>query len=74
MMSGELTDSPFLTPYRKRTLEYTLLYVAGFPTHNKEDNECCPDFSCCRPEMFETDVNKRRDAYFRLLKMYGIKQ
>lgn len=24
-------------------------WVAGKSIHNKERNECCPDFSCCHP-------------------------
>lgn len=23
-------------------------WLAGNPVHNKEANQCCPDFSCCR--------------------------
>lgn len=26
-------------------------WVAGESVHNEEWNECCPDFSCCRPEL-----------------------
>jgi hypothetical protein len=25
-------------------------WVEGEPEHNHVDNECCPDFSCCKPE------------------------
>lgn len=30
-------------------------YVKGNPQHNPVDDECCPDFSCCSPEIFEQD-------------------
>ena len=26
-------------------------WVAGNPIHKQDTNECCPDFSCCRPEL-----------------------
>ncbi len=26
-------------------------WLAGKPIHNTERDECCPDFSCCRPEL-----------------------
>lgn len=26
-------------------------WVAGEPVHNDELGECCPDFSCCFPEL-----------------------
>ncbi len=31
--------------------EQTKLWVAGKPIHNKERDECCPDFSCCNPKL-----------------------
>ncbi len=33
--------------YVKRLDKQTLEWVRGNPIHNKIDNECCPDFSCC---------------------------
>jgi len=26
-------------------------WVEGCPRHNSELDECCPDFSCCRPHL-----------------------
>jgi hypothetical protein len=26
-------------------------WVKGWSVHNKRTDECCPDFSCCRPEL-----------------------
>ena len=26
-------------------------WLAGDSVHNKERDECCPDFSCCRPKL-----------------------
>lgn len=34
-------------------------WVQGNPVHNDVDGECCPDFSCCKPELLaEPDVRK----------------
>ena len=27
------------------------LWLEGKSVHNDERNECCPDFSCCKPEL-----------------------
>lgn len=26
-------------------------WVKGNPIHNKDRDECCPDFSCCEPDL-----------------------
>lgn len=31
--------------------EQLIAWVAGEPIHNVARDECCPDFSCCRPEL-----------------------
>ena len=28
-------------------------WVKGNPIHNDVENECCPDFSCCKPEFLQ---------------------
>ena len=28
-------------------------WVEGKPFHNTEDDECCPDFSCCQPHLLQ---------------------
>ena len=28
-----------------------LLWRHGLSIHNRERNECCPDFSCCQPKL-----------------------
>jgi len=34
------------------TIEWQLeLWLAGNSVHNKVRDECCPDFSCCNPEL-----------------------
>lgn len=31
--------------------EQVELWVNGTSVHNTERDECCPDFSCCKPEL-----------------------
>ena len=31
--------------------EQVELWVSGESVHNEDMDECCPDFSCCRPEL-----------------------
>ena len=37
--------------YKERDLYQLDEWVKGNPIHNNVDDECCPDFSCCRPEL-----------------------
>jgi hypothetical protein len=37
----------------------------GKSYHNRADDECCPDFSCCVPDLFEKDADKRWAQYKR---------
>lgn len=40
-------------------------WVAGQSVHNHERDECCPDFSCCQPELLASEEERVmfRDAY-----------
>ena len=49
--------------YRERAKVQCLSWAMGNSYHNKIDNECCPDFSCCIPDMFEQDQSKRWKQY-----------
>jgi hypothetical protein len=31
--------------------DQVILWLAGISFHNDERSECCPDFSCCSPEL-----------------------
>lgn len=45
--------------YAQRVKHQTDEWVNGNPIHNTVDNECCPDFSCCKPEFLQSkDVRK----------------
>lgn len=37
-------------------------WVAGDPVHNSETDECCPDFSCCRPDLIWPVEDRRKFA------------
>jgi hypothetical protein len=52
--------------YRERVQAQTLKWAMGTPYHNRIDDECCPDFSCCQHDLFEQDDAKRWEAYHRL--------
>lgn len=44
-------------------------WVSGFSFHNGVDDMCCPDFSCCYPEIV-TPLEKRQE-FFKLYKEKG---
>lgn len=54
--------------YDERCKAQALKWAMGQPYHNRIDDECCPDFSCCRPDLFEKDEEKRWNSY---RKQYG---
>lgn len=51
--------------YRERVRVQCLKWAMGTPYHNNIDGECCPDFSCCVPDLFERDQEKRWALYHR---------
>ena len=51
--------------YRERCRCQALKWAMGQPYHNRIDDECCPDFSCCVPELFEKDDARRWESYHR---------
>lgn len=52
-----------LTPYQQRVKEQHRQWAEGIPVHNNIDDECCPDFSCCMPDCFQSDSSKRWADY-----------
>lgn len=53
----ELTESQ---KERKKRAELQVEeWVKGNSQHNYIDNECCPDFSCCKPEMLVDEVTRK---------------
>jgi len=49
--------------YQERSRIQALHWAQGKVYHNKIDDECTPDFSCCEPDMFEKDEDKRWALY-----------
>lgn len=48
-----------LSPYQQRARRQGWNWVSGISKHNEVDDECCPDFSCCYPNLFVQDKDKR---------------
>jgi hypothetical protein len=63
--TGILMDNSERSQYRERCRCQTLNWAMGRAVHNRIDDECCLDFSCCVPDMFEQDAAKRWAAYHR---------
>jgi hypothetical protein len=49
--------------YKQRARLQALAWINGDSVHNRIDDECTPDFSCCEPECFEQDRHKRIASY-----------
>ena len=50
--------------YHKRMMTQLIEWVAGRPIHNPIDNECVPDFSCCRGRQHMAP-RRLRELFFR---------
>lgn len=48
----------------RSVIEQLDAWVDGKPHHNNERDECCPDFSCCQPDLLAPEPARRafRDA------------
>lgn len=40
--------------------EQVQLWVGGTSVHNAERDECCPDFSCCRPKLLASEEERQK--------------
>ena len=58
-------NKPDRPEYRERVRVQCLNGALAKPVHTRIADECCPDFSCCRPDMFEKDQVKRWEYYHR---------
>ncbi len=51
-------------------------WLKGNPIHNDERDECCPDFSCCQPDLLADEktrqafVDAREDQRTSMLGMF----
>jgi len=48
--------------YKQRVKSQTDEWVKGNPIHNTVDDECCPDFSCCKPELLQPEEIRKTFA------------
>lgn len=66
MKQTEYVDVPRKDGYSKRSDEQLNKWVNGQSIHNNIDEECCPDFSCCLPDV-NTPIKIRKkfaDAHY----------
>lgn len=56
-----MTSSPH--DYEERIRSQTLSWAMGKPYHDRVTDECCPDFSCCYPDLFTADDAERWRHY-----------
>lgn len=41
--------------YKERSDNQLEEWAKGNPIHNSIDDECCPDFSCCTPDLLQSE-------------------
>lgn len=62
--------------YRHRVRKQLEEWVKGNPQHNHVDDECCPDFSCCKPDLLQpeeirkTYLSANEDTKMQLLGVF----
>lgn len=54
--------------YQDRVIQHSLMWLNGKPKHNYIDDECVADFSCCCPELFTENFEKRQKRHADLIK------
>ena len=59
--------------YQARVQEQLTAWVNGISVHNHVDGECCPDFSCCHPEL-KTPEAKRLEQATAFLSDFALAQ
>lgn len=47
---------------REELLRQTRLWREGHSIHNQVNGECCPDFSCCHPDMLTPKAKRHAMA------------
>jgi hypothetical protein len=58
-VTGDTNEKNEKPGYLDRVTRQGWEWVSGNVYHNEEDDECCPDFSCCYPQLFEPNKDKR---------------
>lgn len=49
-----------LTTYKERANYQLEEWVKGNPIHNDVEDECCPDFSCCKPFLLQPEEKRKQ--------------
>jgi hypothetical protein len=57
---------------RDELLRQVRLWREGISIHNQINGECCPDFSCCYPDMLTPEVKRREWADRIMLQHAGV--
>jgi hypothetical protein len=60
---GALKRIPDKSGYKERARVQMLTWAMGRSYHEPVNDECCPDFSCCFPSLFDADSNERWRQY-----------
>lgn len=55
-----MTDKPDIAPTTDE--EQLARWVAGNARHNDHLDKCCPDFSCCRPDLLAPEHERQAFA------------
>lgn len=57
--------SPVINPYdyHIKMKNQMLSWAMGYSYHEPLCDECCPDFSCCCPDLFVEDEDERWKRY-----------
>ena len=56
-----------MSDYATRCIQQSIKWVNGISEHNRVDDECTPDFSCCEPHCFTSSLEKRIKRHERLV-------
>jgi hypothetical protein len=58
MKRAELKQASRMS-YLHATVSQLIAWHNGYSRHNAFSGECCPDFSCCHPEMYNKSEESR---------------
>lgn len=62
-MPPRILIPPRAPDYDQRVHDQLLSWAMGKPYHEPVIDECCPDFSCCFPDLFTQDEAERWSRY-----------
>lgn len=68
------TEEAQMSAYLVRAYEQGKSWVGGRSVHERVNNECCPDFSCCMPQLFVVDRLERMRHFNAWCQSHGFSQ